>query len=102
MGQVHFAFRIRTNLQVIAVGAFGMMSQTTISNTLIQTLVAPTMRGRVISIFVMAYSGGVPSCSSSTSYSCLQQRQTCRLWVFIIEQPMSLAEQPLRQIRVLS
>jgi MFS family permease len=55
-------------LMFVAVGAFGMMSQTTISNTLIQTLVTPTMRGRVISIFVMAYSGGVPIGSLLVSY----------------------------------
>ncbi|GGB82063.1 MFS transporter [Dyadobacter sediminis] len=55
-------------LVFIAVGAFGMMSQTTISNTLIQTTVAPAMRGRVISIFVMAYSGGVPIGSLLVSY----------------------------------
>lgn len=55
-------------LVFIAIGAFGMMSQTTISNTLIQTLVAPAMRGRVISIFVMAYSGGVPIGSLIVSY----------------------------------
>ncbi|CAG5067564.1 Enterobactin exporter EntS [Dyadobacter sp. CECT 9623] len=55
-------------LAFIAVGAFGMMSQTTISNTMIQTMVTPAMRGRVISIFVMAYSGGVPIGSLIVSY----------------------------------
>ncbi|KAA6439367.1 MFS transporter [Dyadobacter flavalbus] len=55
-------------LVFIAIGAFGMMSQTTISNTLIQTTVTPSMRGRVISIFVMAYSGGVPIGSLIVSY----------------------------------
>lgn len=44
----------------IVVGAFGMMSQVTISNTLIQTTVTPSMRGRVISLFVMAYTGMLP------------------------------------------
>jgi MFS family permease len=39
---------------------FGMMSQTTISNTIIQTLVAPDMRGRVISYFAMAFFGMQP------------------------------------------
>jgi MFS family permease len=55
-------------LVFLAIGAFGMMSQTTISNTLIQTMVTPAMRGRVISIFVMAYSGGVPIGSLLVSY----------------------------------
>ncbi|GAB4018767.1 MFS transporter [Spirosoma koreense] len=44
----------------IVIGAFGMMSQVTISNTLIQTTVAPAMRGRVISLFVMAYTAMLP------------------------------------------
>jgi MFS family permease len=39
---------------------FGMMSQTTISNTLIQTTVAPSMRGRVISYYAMAFFGMQP------------------------------------------
>jgi MFS family permease len=55
-------------LVFLAIAAFGMMSQTTISNTLIQTMVAPAMRGRVISIFVMAFSGGVPIGSLLVSY----------------------------------
>ena len=43
-----------------AVGAFGMMSQITISNTLIQTIVEPSMRGRVISFYAMAFFGMQP------------------------------------------
>jgi len=39
---------------------FGMMSQITISNTLIQTTVDPTMRGRVISFYAMAFFGMQP------------------------------------------
>jgi predicted MFS family arabinose efflux permease len=39
---------------------FGMMAQTTVSNTIIQTTVAPDMRGRVISYFAMAYFGLQP------------------------------------------
>ncbi len=39
---------------------FGMMSQTTISNTIIQTSVSHEMRGRVISYFAMAYFGMLP------------------------------------------
>lgn len=42
------------------VSGFGMMSQITISNTLIQTMVDPQMRGRVISIYAMAFFGTQP------------------------------------------
>ena len=42
------------------IGAFGMMSQITISNTLIQTAVDPAMRGRVISVYAMAFFGMQP------------------------------------------
>jgi MFS family permease len=47
-------------LAFIALGAFGMMSQITISNTLLQTTADPAMRGRVISFYVLAYTGMVP------------------------------------------
>ncbi len=43
-----------------AVAAFGMMSQVTISNTLIQTTVDPSMRGRVISVYAMVFFGMQP------------------------------------------
>jgi MFS family permease len=39
---------------------FGMMAQTTISNTIIQTTVSADMRGRMISYFAMAYFGMQP------------------------------------------
>ena len=44
----------------IVISAFGMMSQITITNTLIQTTVNPAMRGRVISIYAMAFFGMQP------------------------------------------
>ncbi len=47
-------------LGFLVVTAFGMMAQTTISVTLLQTTVAPAMRGRVISLYVMAYTGLLP------------------------------------------
>lgn len=43
-----------------AISAFGMMSQVTVTNTLIQTTVSPAMRGRVISIYAMAFFGMQP------------------------------------------
>ncbi|HXB94659.1 MAG TPA: MFS transporter, partial [Puia sp.] len=39
---------------------FGMMAETTMTNTIIQMSVAPEMRGRVISYFAMAYFGMMP------------------------------------------
>ena len=39
---------------------FGMMAQTTVSNTIIQTSSSPEMRGRVISYFAMAFFGMQP------------------------------------------
>jgi len=42
------------------IAAFGMMSQITLSNTLIQTTVDPGMRGRVISFYAMAFFGMQP------------------------------------------
>ncbi|MDQ2719929.1 MAG: MFS transporter [Bacteroidota bacterium] len=53
-----------TNLPVALffamVTGFGMMSQTTVSNTIIQTKVSAEMRGRAISYFAMAFFGMLP------------------------------------------
>lgn len=58
------AFSHATTLPValafLTITGFGMMSQTTISNTLIQLAVTPTMRGRVISYYAMAFFGMQP------------------------------------------
>lgn len=58
------AFSYTTYLPVallfLTVTGFGMMSQTTISNTLIQLAVTPTMRGRVLSYYAMAFFGMQP------------------------------------------
>jgi len=43
-----------------ALAGFGMMSQTTITNTILQTRVAISMRGRVISFYAMAFFGMQP------------------------------------------
>lgn len=42
------------------IAGFGMMSQVTVSNTILQTTVDPTMRGRVISFYAMAFFGMQP------------------------------------------
>lgn len=42
------------------IAGFGMMSQVTVSNTIIQTTADPAMRGRVISFFAMAVFGMMP------------------------------------------
>lgn len=47
-------------LVFVTVAGFGMMSQITISNTLLQTTVEPHMRGRVISYYAMAFFGMQP------------------------------------------
>ena len=57
-------FSHMTNLPVAlffaTIAGFGMMSQTTISNTIIQTSASAAMRGRVISYFAMAFFGMQP------------------------------------------
>jgi MFS family permease len=47
-------------LLFVTIAGFGMMSQITVSNTLIQTTVDPAMRGRVISFYAMAFFGMQP------------------------------------------
>jgi MFS family permease len=42
------------------ISGFGMMTQTTLSNSIIQTTVTPAMRGRVVSFFAMAFFGMLP------------------------------------------
>jgi MFS family permease len=42
------------------VAGFGMMSQITVTNTLLQTTANPKMRGRVISWYAMAFFGMQP------------------------------------------
>lgn len=61
-GLVLFSHETHYYLALIfaTVGGFGMMSQITISNTLIQTTVVPEMRGRVISFYAMAFFGMQP------------------------------------------
>jgi MFS family permease len=62
MGLVLFSHTTYYPLALVfaMIGAFGMMSQITISNTLIQTTVDPAMRGRVISVYAMAFFGMQP------------------------------------------
>ena len=47
-------------LLFVAIAGFGMMSQATVSNTLIQTTVDQNMRGRVISFYALAIFGMQP------------------------------------------
>ncbi|MGZ3758037.1 MAG: MFS transporter [Mucilaginibacter sp.] len=47
-------------LVFVTIAGFGMMSQITVSNTLIQTTVVADMRGRVISFYAMAFFGMQP------------------------------------------
>lgn len=47
-------------LAFCTLAGFGMMSQTTLSNTLVQTSVSREMRGRAISYFAMAFFGMQP------------------------------------------
>jgi MFS family permease len=54
---MHFYFAA---LVCAIVAGFGMMSQITISNTLIQTTVDSNMRGRMISFYAMAFFGMQP------------------------------------------
>lgn len=62
LGLVLFSHTTYYPLAIIfsVIAAFGMMAQITISNTLIQTTVAPEMRGRVISFYAMAFFGTQP------------------------------------------
>jgi len=61
-GLVLFSHTLYYPLSLVfaTISAFGMMSQITISNTLIQTSVDPAMRGRVISLYAMAFFGMQP------------------------------------------
>jgi MFS family permease len=47
-------------LTFAVITGFGMMSQITVANTIIQTTVPPAMRGRVISFYAMAFFGMQP------------------------------------------
>ena len=61
-GLVLFSYERNYILALIfaAITGFGMMSQITISNTIIQTSVTPSMRGRIISFYAMAFFGMMP------------------------------------------
>jgi len=62
IGLLCFAYTTWFPLAMVfaVVAGFGMMAQTTMTNTIIQTTVAPEMRGRVISYFAMSYFGMMP------------------------------------------
>ena len=62
VGLVFFAYTSIFPLALFfaVLSGFGMMSQITITNTIIQTTVSPAMRGRVISFYAMAFFGMQP------------------------------------------
>jgi len=62
LGLILFSYEKNYPLALVfaTVAGFGMMSQITVSNTLIQTTVEPQMRGRIISFFAMAFFGMQP------------------------------------------
>jgi MFS family permease len=62
MGLVLFSHETRYPLALAfaALAAFGMMSQATIVNTILQTTADASMRGRVISVYAMAFFGMQP------------------------------------------
>jgi len=62
IGLMAFAYLTSLPIALICITliGFGTMAQTTISNTIIQTTVAPAMRGRVISYYAMAFFGMQP------------------------------------------
>ncbi|HEX6309360.1 MAG TPA: MFS transporter [Longimicrobiales bacterium] len=55
-----FARTILTAVPLLALAGFGMMAQMASSNTVLQTLVDDDKRGRVMSLYTMAFTGTVP------------------------------------------
>jgi len=62
VGLIGFSYMTSFPIAMVfaVISGFGMMAQTTMTNTIIQTNVAPEMRGRVISYFAMSYFGMMP------------------------------------------
>jgi MFS family permease len=62
IGLIGFAYTPWFSLAMVfaVITGYGMQSQTTMTNTIIQTTVAPEFRGRVISYFAMSYVGMMP------------------------------------------
>jgi MFS family permease len=55
-----FARSVSAALPLLALAGFGMMAQMASSNTVLQTLVDDDKRGRVMSLYTMAFSGTAP------------------------------------------
>ncbi|HEX2166811.1 MAG TPA: MFS transporter [Longimicrobiales bacterium] len=55
-----FARSVAVALPLIALAGFGMMTQMASSNTVLQTLVDDDKRGRVMSLYTMAFTGTAP------------------------------------------
>jgi MFS family permease len=67
-------------LALLVVSAFGMMAQTTVNFTLLQTIMLPAMRGRVISLYVLMYAAAMPL--GSVLVGAVSQRVGVRPTVF--------------------
>ena len=65
----------------LVVGAFGLMVQTTLNITLLQTTVRPAMRGRAISILLLMYTGALPL--GSLAVGAVSQRVGVRATVLV-------------------
>jgi predicted MFS family arabinose efflux permease len=48
------------SLGLLVVAGFGMVTQTASTNTIIQTLVSDERRGRVMSVYLLAFFGATP------------------------------------------
>jgi MFS family permease len=61
-GLVAFSFSrsVGASVAVLAIAGFGMIVQTASSNTILQTLVDDDKRGRVMSLYTMAFAGMMP------------------------------------------
>jgi MFS family permease len=55
-----FARSVAAALPLLALAGFGMMAQMASSNTVLQTLVDDDKRGRIMSLYTMAFSGTAP------------------------------------------
>ncbi|MFA6320646.1 MAG: MFS transporter [Candidatus Omnitrophota bacterium] len=55
-----FSHSMAVSMLLLAVSGFGFMTNTAVSNTILQTIVEDRMRGRVMSFYAMAFMGMAP------------------------------------------